>query len=77
MLYEVITELGYKSVLWSGRANSRLAAFWSDYSDIQIPGSIAVDSNGDGIDDQFVGTTTNAASAEIRGLEWEGSYNFV
>jgi len=65
-------ELGYKSVLWDGRVNSRLAAFWSNYSDIQIPGSVAVDSNGDGIDDQFVGTTTNAASADISGLEWEG-----
>ncbi len=65
-------ELGLKSVLLDGRINSRLAMFWSDYSDVQIPGSVAVDTNGDGIDDQFVGTTTNAASADIKGAEWEG-----
>ncbi|HET6564540.1 MAG TPA: TonB-dependent receptor [Xanthomonadales bacterium] len=68
----VAWELGYKAVLWGGRMNSRLAAFWADYSDIQIPGSLAVDTDGDGIDDQFVGTTTNAASADINGVEWEG-----
>jgi iron complex outermembrane receptor protein len=65
-------ELGLKSVLLDGRINSRLAVFWSDYTDVQIPGSLAVDSDGDGIDDQFVGTTTNAASADIKGAEWEG-----
>ncbi|HKX56183.1 MAG TPA: TonB-dependent receptor, partial [Xanthomonadales bacterium] len=65
-------EWGLKSVLLQGRMNSRLALFWSDYTDVQIPGSLAVDSNGDGIDDQFVGTTTNAASADIKGAEWEG-----
>ncbi len=65
-------ELGIKSELLGGRMNSRLAVFWSDYSDVQIPGSVAYDSDGDGILDQFVGTTTNAAAADIKGAEWEG-----
>lgn len=65
-------EVGIKSVLLGGSMNSRLAVFWSDYSDVQIPGSLAADSDGDGIPDQFVGITTNAAEAEIKGAEWEG-----
>jgi iron complex outermembrane receptor protein len=65
-------ELGYKAAFWNDRVNSRIAAFWSDYTDIQIPGSLGLDTDGDGIDNEFVGTTTNAASADISGLEWEG-----
>lgn len=65
-------ELGWKSTLLNGRMTSRLAIFRGEYKDVQIPGSVAVDSNGDGISDQFIGVTTNAADADINGAEWEG-----
>ncbi len=65
-------ELGWKSTLMGGRMTSRLAIFMGDYTDVQIPGSVAVDTNGDGISDQFIGVTTNAADADINGAEWEG-----
>jgi iron complex outermembrane receptor protein len=39
---------------------------------VQIPGSVAVDANDDGIVEQYVGITSNAADAAIEGLEWEG-----
>lgn len=65
-------ELGWKSTLLNGRMTSRLAVFFGSYQDVQIPGSVAVDSNGDGVNDQFIGVTTNAADADIDGVEWEG-----
>jgi iron complex outermembrane receptor protein len=40
---------------------------------MQIPGSVGVDSDGDGVNDSFVGTVTNAGKAEISGIEIEGS----
>ncbi len=65
-------ELGWKATFMRGRMTSRLALFKGDYEDVQIPGSVALDTNGDGINDQFVGVTTNAADADINGVEWEG-----
>ncbi len=65
-------ELGWKAALFDGRMTSRLAVFNSHYTDVQIPGSKAVDANGDGVAEQYVGVTSNAASAGIYGLEWEG-----
>jgi iron complex outermembrane receptor protein len=65
-------ELGLKSTLWNGRMTSRLAIFLGDYTDVQIPGSVGVDTDGDGNSDQFIGVTTNAADADINGVEWEG-----
>jgi iron complex outermembrane receptor protein len=66
-------ELGLKSQFNQGRIMSNAAIFHSDYSEVQIPGSIAIDSNGDGIDDSFAGVTTNAGKARIRGFELEAS----
>lgn len=66
-------ELGWKATLWGGRMTSAMAIFYNDYTDVQIPGSIGVDTNDDGIVDQFVGITTNAGKATIKGFEWEGS----
>ncbi|NDH40402.1 MAG: TonB-dependent receptor, partial [Gammaproteobacteria bacterium] len=43
------------------------------YTDMQIPGSVGVDSDGDGVNDGFVGTVTNAGEAEISGIEIEGT----
>ncbi len=65
-------EIGLKSTLFGGRMTSRLAAFMSDYTDVQVPGSIGLDTDGDGIQDTFVGITTNAGDADINGIEWEG-----
>jgi iron complex outermembrane receptor protein len=64
-------ELGWKSVLFNGRTTSRLAVFSSRYFNVQISGAVGVDENGDGIEEQYVGITTNAADADISGLEWE------
>ena len=66
-------ELGLKSQFNHGRILTNAAIFKSIYKDVQIPGSIAIDTNGDGIDDSFTGSLTNAGRAEIRGIELEAS----
>ena len=66
-------ELGLKSTWWGGRAVTNVALFYSDYRDMQIPGSVGVDSDGDGVNDSFVGTVTNAAQSTISGIEIEGN----
>lgn len=66
-------EAGIKATLWEGRATTNIAVFHSDYDDLQIPGSVGVDSDGDGVNDNFVGTVTNAAKAQIRGVELEAA----
>lgn len=65
-------EIGLKASLFDGRMTSNIALFLSSYQDVQIPGSIGVDTDGDGVQDQFVGITSNAAEADIQGFEWEG-----
>ena len=65
-------EVGYKATLLDGRARTNIALFYSDYKDVQIPGSVGVDTDGDGINDGFVGAVTNAGAAEIQGIEFEG-----
>jgi iron complex outermembrane receptor protein len=65
-------EFGLKSTLFGGRMISKLAAFLGDYKDVQVPGSAGVDTNGDGVNDSFIGITTNAGAADINGVEWEG-----
>lgn len=69
-------EVGVKSTWLGGRAVTNVAVFYSDYQDMQIPGSIGVDTDGDGVNDDFVGTVTNAGQAEISGIELEGSMLF-
>ncbi|MGF1456360.1 MAG: TonB-dependent receptor [Alphaproteobacteria bacterium] len=66
-------EIGVKSTWFEGRVNTSLAIFFSDYTDVQIPGSFGLDTDGDGLDDQFIGITTNAAEATLNGVEFEGS----
>jgi iron complex outermembrane receptor protein len=66
-------ELGLKSSFNHNRIFTNAAVFYSDYRDVQIPGSVAVDTNGDGIDDNFAGVTTNAGKATIKGFELEAS----
>jgi len=70
-------EFGLKSTLGDGVATSNFAFFYSDYKDVQIPGSFGVDTNGDGVADTFAGVTTNAASATLWGIEWEGNVRFA
>jgi iron complex outermembrane receptor protein len=64
-------EVGWR--LDNGRYRHAVAVFFMDYQDVQIPGSVGVDTNGDGINDTFTGVTTNAAAATIQGVEYEGS----
>ncbi len=70
-------EVGLKSTYWDGRAVTNIALFYSDYTNMQVPGSVGVDSDGDGVNDDFVGTLTNAGEAEISGIEIEGSFMFT
>jgi len=65
-------ELGWKASLLDNSLLIALAIFKGDYSDVQIPGSVGFDSNGDGINDSFIGITSNAASADVNGIEFEG-----
>lgn len=67
-------ELGWKASALNGRLQTSLAVFFADYEDVQIPGSVGVDSDGDGINDTFTGVTTNAGKAELPGLEFEGFF---
>jgi iron complex outermembrane receptor protein len=70
-------ELGLKSAFHGGRITTNAALFYSDYQDVQIPGSVAIDTNGDGRDDSFAGVTTNAGKAEIKGVELEAIANLT
>jgi len=64
-------ELGIKSTPLDGRAMLNVALFYSDYKDMQIPGSVEIDTDNDGINDDFAGTVTNAGKATIMGIEVE------
>jgi iron complex outermembrane receptor protein len=66
-------EVGLKSRWADGRVNTSLALFYSDYTDIQVPGSIGVDTTGDGVSDTFAGVTTNAGAGTVQGVEFEMS----
>ena len=66
-------EIGWKAALLDRRLTFALDGFYADYKDVQIPGSIGYDTNGDGINDTFIGITTNAAKARMKGVEFEGN----
>jgi iron complex outermembrane receptor protein len=70
-------EIGWKASFAGGRARTALAVFYADYEDVQVPSSVAIDTNGDGVDDNFAGATTNAAKATIQGVELEGVFQFT
>ncbi|VVS97633.1 TonB-dependent receptor [Erythrobacter sp. EC-HK427] len=61
-------ELGYKGDLLDGDLYIAVAAFYADYTDVQIPGSVAC--NVGGIQ-TFCGVVSNAGAAEFYGLEFE------
>ena len=66
-------EVGWKASLLDRRLTFALDGFYADYKDVQIPGSIGYDTNGDGINDTFIGITTNAGKATMKGVEFEGN----
>ena len=67
-------EIGLKSVTLDNRLMTSLAVFFADYTDVQIPGSVGFDTDGDGINDTFAGVTSNAGKAELPGIEFEGLF---
>ncbi|MCM0000840.1 MAG: TonB-dependent receptor [Erythrobacter sp.] len=66
-------ELGWKASLLDNRLNISLAGFLGQYKDVQIPGSVGFDANNDGVNESFIGITSNAASADVNGFEFEGN----
>ena len=64
-------EIGYKGALFDRALTLAVAAFNADYTDVQIPGSIGATVGGV---QTFIGITTNAASARIRGIEVESTF---
>ena len=56
---------------------TNVALFSMDYTDVQIPGSVLLDTDGDGTVDGFAGKVTNAGSAEVQGLEIEAAAQFT
>lgn len=62
-------EVGYKAS-YGRRLTIALSGFYSDYTDVQVPGSIGTTVNGQ---QTFVGITTNAGKARIQGIEFEGN----
>ncbi|MEM6907839.1 MAG: TonB-dependent receptor [Pseudomonadota bacterium] len=66
-------ELGWKASLLDNRLNISMAGFLGQYDNVQIPGSVGFDSDGDEVNDNFIGITSNAASADINGFEFEGN----
>ena len=63
-------EIGYKGALFDRRLTLATDAFYSDYNDVQVPGSAACVVNGLA---NFCGITTNAAKARIKGAEAEAT----
>ena len=63
-------EMGVKSSWDRGRVQTNIAAFTTDYTNVQIPGSIPT-LNAAGVVTGFAGSLTNAGKAEISGLELE------
>ena len=64
-------EIGYKGSL--GILNIAAAAFYADYTDVQIPGSVACQVAGL---PSFCGVVSNAGKATFKGLELEASARF-
>ncbi len=64
-------ELGLKSAFQGGRIQTNIAAFYMDYENVQIPGSIPTYDAAGNING-FAGNVTNAGKARVMGLEFEG-----
>lgn len=70
-------EVGIKGSALDGDLNFALTGFYADYTNVQIPGSVGIDADGDGVFEGFSGVTTNAASATFKGVELETSARFA
>jgi iron complex outermembrane receptor protein len=69
-------EVGAKSIWGDGKLMTNIAVFTSDYTNVQVPGSIILfDANGN--PNGFAGTTTNAGKASIDGFEIEALAQFT
>ena len=64
-------ELGLKSNMNGGRLQTNADVFFTDYKNVQIPGSIPTFDAAGNVNG-FAGNVTNAGKAKIRGLELEG-----
>ncbi len=69
-------ELGYKATI-ADRLQINLAAFHSDYKDIQLSIFTGVDTDSDGNADAFFGDFTNAGRGTIDGLELEYTWTIT
>ena len=63
-------EMGLKSTFNRGRLQTNAAVFYTDYKNVQIPGSIPT-FNSAGVATGFAGSLTNAGKAKISGFELE------
>jgi len=61
-------EIGWKGAAFDRRLTWALDGFYSNYSDVQVPGSVGCLIGGV---QSFCGITTNAAKAHIKGIELE------
>jgi iron complex outermembrane receptor protein len=61
-------EVGYKGSLWDGALYLAIAGFYADYTDVQIPGSVACSVAGV---PSFCGIVSNAGKARFKGVEFE------
>jgi iron complex outermembrane receptor protein len=63
-------EIGWKGALFDRRLTFAADGFYANYTDVQIPGSVGALVNGI---QTFIGITTNAAKAHIKGIELESN----
>ena len=70
-------EVGIKGTVLDRALTYALTGFYADYKDVQIPGSVGVDANNDGVFEGFAGVTTNAAAASFKGVEAEVQARFA
>ncbi len=63
-------EMGLKSAFNNGRFQTNAAVFYTDYSNVQIPGSVPTFDAAGNVNG-FAGNVTNAGKAEIKGFELE------
>jgi iron complex outermembrane receptor protein len=63
-------EVGYKGSLLDGALNIALAGFYTDYKNVQIPGSVACTVSGL---PSFCGVINNAGKATLKGVELEAT----
>ncbi|MEY3623930.1 MAG: hypothetical protein RLZZ407_1489 [Pseudomonadota bacterium] len=67
-------EVGYKGNAFDGGLTYALAGFYADYTDVQIPGSVACIVSGL---PSFCGVTSNAGKANFKGVELEFNARLV